>query len=194
MLLPLLACAGLLLTGAAGVAPRVAAQAPAVDPFTNGDAKLMAAAGVVRYAPLAWSGMVTTGTVDGVLGAGRVLWLETAHFRVGSALEPTALPESMEQRRLLLAALQRLKRKLPRVDEQPRRLDPWLRLHLYAQQAEELYADFQQRMGIDTSEFTGGEAPNGSYLGLPDKFLLLLLQKKSDLGRYLHRFCDFEEE
>lgn len=37
--------------------------------------------------------------------------------------------------------------------------------------------------------FPGGkESPNGKYLGLPDKFLLLLFQKRSDLARYTERF------
>jgi hypothetical protein len=185
-------CRGLLLGAAAGLAPPIAAQVPAVDPYTNGDPGVMVTAGVVRYAPLLWSGPVTTKTVDGVLGAGRVLWLETAHFRIGSALEAMAVPDTAEKRHRLQDALRRLGKVLPRVDASSKRVDPWLRLHLYAQQAEELYADFQRRMGIDGSEFTGAAAPNGPFLGLPDKFLLLLVQKKSDLARYLQRFCPRE--
>src|SRR5215831_20852588 len=111
-----------LLLAAAGLAPPIAAQAPAADPYTDGDPALMAAAGVVRYAPLAWSGPVTTKTVDGVLGAGRVLWLETSHFRIGCALEAMALPEAAEKRHHLQDALRRLKTVLPRVDEHSKRV------------------------------------------------------------------------
>ena len=34
----------------------------------------------------------------------------------------------------------------------------------------------------------------GAYLGLPDKFLVLLFQKKSDLARYFERFCNHEAD
>jgi hypothetical protein len=163
--------------------------APPRDPYTGGDSKQMAAAGVVAYAPLPWSGDVTTAEIDNVLGPGRVLWLETAHCRVGCGLRATPLPAAAAKRRYYQDALHRLAGKLPHVDERPKTVDPWLHLHLFAQQAEELYEDLHRRIGIDDSEFTGGQPPHGKYLGLPDKFLLLVLQRKSDLARYLGRYC-----
>jgi len=195
----------LLLLAVAWSAPGAAAQVPAAptraseddevlkagptDPYTNGEPKAMAAAGVVRYAPFPWGNRVGTADIEHVLGVGRILWLETAHCRIGSSLKTIALPQDPEKRRYLYDELQLLKQKLPRIDDHPKNLDPWLRLHLYAQQAEDLYSDFQKRLCIDTSEFTGGGPPNGNYLGLPDKYLLLLFQRKSDLARYLIRFC-----
>ena len=40
----------------------------------------------------------------------------------------------------------------------------------------------------------GKEPRQGKYLGLPDKFLLVLFQKKSDLARYVDRFCGMQAD
>jgi hypothetical protein len=162
-----------------------------VDPYTEGDAARMAAAGIVAYGPFAWGDHLRTTDVDRVLGAGRVLWIETAHFRIGCNLRTAKVPVEAEPKKHLHDEVSRLRKKLPKVKEKPRELDPWLRAHLYAQRAEELYAEFQQLIGVTDADF--GEAldvRSGKYLGMPDKFLLLLFQKKSDLARYLERFCN----
>jgi hypothetical protein len=155
----------------------------------------MAAAGVVAYGPFPWADQLSTDDVDRVLGERRVLWLETAHFRIGSTLAAAPMPEAQTQRKALLDELRDLRRRLPKAPPGPRRLDPWLRLHLYAQRAEDLYASFQRLLGVTDASFAGGpEPPDGRYLGLPDKFLLLLFQKKADLARYLDRFCGVHSE
>lgn len=166
-----------------------------LDPYTAGDAAVMAQAGIVGYGPMPWADGLTTTDVDRVLGERRVLWLETAHFRIGSNLRSWPLPTQQEQKKFALDELKRLKRVLPKVPERPRKLDPWLRLHLYAMRAEAAYADFQERLQIKDGDFPGGDQPRqGKYLGLPDKFLLLLFQPKSDLARYLDRFCGVKAE
>jgi hypothetical protein len=165
--------------------------ASAVDPYTEGDAKTMAAAGVVAYGPFPWVDDKSTADIERVLGDKRILWLETAHFRIGSALPNQNLPPGQDQKRVLLDDLKQLRKKLPRVPERPGRLDPWLRLHLYAGRAEACYAWFQKLLGVTDADFGDGTVPRkGAFFGLPGKFLLLLFQKKSDLARYFDHFCD----
>jgi hypothetical protein len=171
-------------------------KAGLVDPYTDADPKLMAAAGVVAYAPFPWADFKSTTDVDRVLGEKRVLWLETAHFKLASNLKSVALPENKDARRAIHEELKRLHKVLPKVPEKPKRLDPWLRLHLYALRAEDCYRDFQELMGLTDADFPGdGKEPRqGRFLGLPDKFLLLLFQKKSDLARYVDRFCGLQAD
>lgn len=164
------------------------------DPYTGQDPAVMAAAGVVRYGPFPWADFKATTDVDRVLGEGRVLWLETAHFRIGCNLKTVPMPQDQESRKLLLEELRTLRKKLPKVPEKPKKLDPWLRLHLNAQRAEALYSEIRQLLGVTDQTFTGKESPNGPFLGLPDKYLILLFQKKSDMARYMERFCGVQAD
>ena len=151
------------------------------DPFTQADPKAMASAGVVAYGPFVWADQLRTEDVEKVLGPGRFLWLETAHFLIGFNLATTALPEDAEARKLTNAELQRMHKRFAKFPERASKIEPWLRLHLYAQRAEELYAEFQKLIGHDDA--------SGTFLGQKGKFPLLLFQKRSDLARYLDRFC-----
>ncbi len=162
-----------------------------IDPYTGGDQALMAAAGIVAYGPFAWADAFTTADVDRVLGDRRVLWMETAHFRLGLGLKPVNWPEEPDERKALQEEIRQLRKKMPRIQEKPKKLDSWLRLHLYAQRVEACYSDFEKFLGVTDADFPAkGTAPReGAYLGLPGKFLVLLFQKKSDMGRYMDRFC-----
>jgi hypothetical protein len=174
---------------ASGVDDEIAKVA-AKDPYTGGDPAAMAAAGVVAYAPFTWADGNSTEKLDTVLGERRILWMETAHFRIGLSLRSIPISEDQRKRRALLEELAALHRRLPKAPEKPKRLDPWLRLHLYAQRLESLYAEFSTVLGLREEDF-----PEGSkFLGLPDKFLVLLFAKKSDLARYSDRFCGLRED
>ena len=151
------------------------------DPFTGAEPKAMAAAGVTAYGSMMWAGGFRTDDVDKVLGPGRVLWMETKHFRIGYNLASAAPPEDPEARKGLGADLGRMKKRHPRFPERAGKLEPWLRLHLYAHRAEEMYADVAALVGHDDT--------SGTFLGQKDKFPIALFQKKSDLARYLDRFC-----
>ena len=166
------------------------------DPYTNLDPALMAAAGVVAYGPFPWADFKTTANVDTVLGEKRILWMETAHFRIGLSLKSAPIPEEQQKRKALLEEIKQLRKKLPKVQEKPRKLDPWLRLHLYAQRLEACYADFHALIGTTDKDFParGNNPREGAYLGMPDKFLVLLFQKKSDMARYMDRFCGIKED
>jgi len=149
--------------------------------FTGAEPKAMATAGVTAYGSMMWAGGFRTDDVDKVLGPGRVMWLETAHFRIGYSLATAAPPEDPEARKGLAADLGRMKKRHPRFPERAGKLEPWLRLHLYAHRAEEMYAEVAALVGHDDK--------SGTFLGQKDKFALALFQKKSDLARYLDRFC-----
>ncbi len=166
-------------------------KAQARDPYTEAGPEAMARAGVVAYGPFVWADHKSTADIDRVLGQQRMLWMETAHFRIGSALPGQGLPGKQDARKALLEEVKALRKDLPAVPASPRRLDPWLRMHLFAARAERCYADIQALLGVTDADFAGGgDAPGaGPYLGQPDKFLLLLFQKKSDLARYLDRFA-----
>lgn len=152
-----------------------------IDPFTQGDAKSMNALGVVGYGPFPWADDRRTEDLEKVLGEGRLLWLETPHFLIGCSLPASGVPEEPEARKLLNAELQRLNKRCRKVPDRASKLEPWLRVHLYALRAEELYAEIAALVGHD--------AASGTHLGQKAKFPLLLFEKKSDASRYLEHFC-----
>jgi hypothetical protein len=166
-------------------------QAGPIDPYTGGDAEVMKDAGIVAYAPMPWADFLTTADLEKVLGERRILWIETAHFRIGSTFKSMPWPQTPTKKKALQQELKDLHKRLRKVPERPKKIDPWVRLHLYAQRVEGCYADFQKLLGVTDADFPArGTGPReGAFLGQPDKFLLLLFQKKSDMARYMDRFC-----
>ena len=152
--------------------------------------------GVVRYGPFPWADHFSTTDIDKVLGPDRIIWMETEHFRIGLNLKTGPLPEDSQERKALnleCAALNKLCRKIPK---KARKLGPWLRIHLYAQRCEQAYAEFSKLVGVTDKTFQADSKVigKGPYLGLPDKFLLLMFQKKSDMARYMKHFCNTEAD
>jgi len=148
-----------------------------VDPYTRGEAAALARAGYVSFGPFQFGDDRTSDHLVRELGGIPLIFVETAHFRLGSAL-PEYVSGDREERKRLADELERLGERLPRVKPKTKTLDPWLRLHLYAQRLEELYADFAERFDV-------GDGPGpGPYLGMRGKFVVLLLQKESDFARY----------
>lgn len=194
-----LAGAGLVLgaaiaTPAQGRSPGEQQVLPAVDPWTRGEPDALAALGVLGHGPFAWADGVTTAAVDAVLGERRVLWVETRHYRLGCALAGQAVPEAQKQRKALYADLAILHQRLPRIPERPKRLEPWLWALLYAQRLEAHHEAFCKLLGIEEQVFAAGTIGEGPHLGMPDKQLVLLFQKQSDLARYADRFCGLRED
>ncbi len=173
-----------------------AAKLTLQDPYTGNDPQLMAAAGIVAYGPFPWADFHRTEDVDRVLGANRLAWVETAHFRIGFSMKSIGLPAGSSPRKALLDEVKALRKKLPKVPDKPRRLDPWLRLHLAVQRCEQAYGEFLQLIGATDADFPAkGKLPGeGAYLGMPDKYLLLLFHKRSDMARYMERFCNRKED
>lgn len=149
------------------------------DPYTAEDPKLMEKLGVVGYGPLVWANHKRTTDIDKVLGEGRILWMETEHFKIGCNLGFAGAPKDSVARRQLKAEMKRLNKKCRKIPASKGKMGPWLRLHIYAQRAEDLLAEF--------SELSGHNEP-GKQLGQKEKLLLLLFEKKSDLARYMDVF------
>lgn len=164
-----------------------------VDPYTEGSAALMQRAGYVGFGPFSIGGYHGTDEVDKLLGRGRMLWLETEHFKIGTDLPPYPMRGDSTQRKKIREELRALKRIFPRVDVGTNELDPWLRMHLLARRCETVYEDFLERLGRDDSDFPErGRAfalddswmGLGPYLGQHEKFVVLITAKAADFGRY----------
>src|SRR5262245_34678845 len=99
----------------------------------------MQAAGVVSHGPFA----LAEGKSDDVvatLPTSQWIFLETAHLRWASCLGEDTI--EMRDRERVEAELARLRAWLPEVPVKPKKLDPWLRLHLFAMKGEDFYARF----------------------------------------------------
>lgn len=167
-----------------------------IDPYCKGKDEAMRAAGYTSFGPFAFGDDHTSEDIDDLLGDGNLIWIETEHFRLGCAAAPVelkALPTAT--RRSLLAELKRLQRRLQRLDHRRVKvLDRWLRAHLFAQRLEELYERFLLDIGHRDADFAGlpvdldrlepaylGEGP---YLGMREKFSVLIVHRHADMARY----------
>ncbi len=171
-----------------------------VDPYTRGDERAMAKAGYVSFGPFLWGDGHSSEQLAESLGGVPVIFVETEHFRIASTLDSIELGEDRLIKKRVEGELRRLKKRLPRIDVKERELDPWLRLHLYAQRCEELYAEFHELFHIAPDRFNAQSPPRrpgeawamgeGPYLGLHEKFSLLLTQKTGTLARYSAVYLD----
>jgi hypothetical protein len=165
---------------------------PPVDPYTGGEREALDRAGYVSFGPFQFGDGHSSAKVEEVLGF-PLVWVETAHFKLGSSLEKYPLKDAEpDEREKLRDELARLREKLPAVKTKPRELDSWLRLHLFAMRLEELYADFAGRFAAGVEFPAAGAEPGnlgrGPYLGQPDKFSVLLFERESTYGRFSAHF------
>ena len=149
----------------------------------------------MSFGPFRFGDDHTTQQVEGILGGIPLIWVETAHFKLGSGLPECRIGEDKREKERLKAELARLDERLPDVKAKPKKLDPWLRLHLYALRLEDLYAEFQQHFGVKDSDFPMAPSDpskpkpasymgEGPFLGMPSKFTVVIFDRKSHLGRY----------
>lgn len=194
-------CLALLLLGAPSAARAACQDVPDAeqgwqdDPYTDGDAELVRAAGYVSVGRhMVWGDDHGTREITTMLGAVPILWAETPHFRIGSTLPEYKL--QADEKDKIRPELRRLKQRLPGIKDGSRSLDRWLRLHLYAQRLEETYSEFSALLGVSDADFPAegveraADAPymgTGPYLGRRGKYLVLLFETKSALGRYTVR-------
>jgi hypothetical protein len=158
---------------------------PEIDPYTKNDPATLKRAGYVSYGPFRFGDDHTSFHVGEALGGVPLLWVETEHFRLGSSLDKIDYPSERKEKKRLEGELDRLREKLPRLKRKVKEIDPWLRLHLYAQRLEDLYTDFCKRLDISPEDFPEKTKEGaGPYLGMPEKFAVLLCEKKSSFGRY----------
>ena len=161
-----------------------------VDPWTGGDREKAAELGYVQVGSFGWANGERTENVQATMGGLDFVWVETEHFRIGSSLGTYKLPNDRIEKEKLKGEFKEIKAKLRRFKAPKKELDPWMRLHLYALRAEAAYDKFIADFGLEAMA-DNKEAP---YLGHPNKFLLLITQRKSELGRYLRVYEKTENE
>jgi hypothetical protein len=159
---------------------------------------------IVSYGPFAWTEGVRTTDVAETMGGGDVLWLETPHFKIGSTLQSYHLHNDVREQKALEAELTRLKSKLAGFQQVHNRLDPWLRLHLFALRLEDVYEEFATWFGTEAADDPkkAGDAARkaavakkslapGDAEGKP-KIRVLLAARSSSLARYTKHFTERE--
>lgn len=171
---------------------------PAVDPYTAADPAAMQKAGYVAFGNFSFGGKAGgTATIQNTVGGMPILWVETAHFKIGSTLPECRTPSDPERKKVVVEELRRLRERIPTVNDKTKKLDPWLRLHLYALRLEDLYAEFQRLAGVTDASFPkqrgelidGKFVGDGPYLGMEDKFGVLLFEKTGTVGRYFQSYA-----
>lgn len=166
----------LLLAAASFFAPQKKA-ADDVCPWCRNEPALMAKAGVISHGPIA-IGPKGSADIVATLPATQWVFLETAHLRWASSLGPTNV--DLKDRARVEAELAQLRKVLPDVPEKPKKLDPFLRLHLFAMRGENFYARFQALLGVSDADFpekrqsSGPYMGNGRFLGESDKFEVVI--------------------
>lgn len=174
-----------------------------IDPYTKNDPKLIERAGYVSYGPFDFGGVgadaVTTEQIQTSLPYVQIIWIETPHFKIGINLPTYPVPVDLSTRKKLRAELERLAEKIPGINPKARRLDPWLRAHLFAQRAEDVYTEFCDLAGVTDKDFP--QDPDdllltedavymgfGPYLGMKRKYLLLLFDRSGPFEQYMQGY------
>lgn len=191
---------GPLLALLAGLGAQVAPARPQIppDPYTGADPGLMTKVGYVAIGQMPFGQGHGSRDVDELLGSEPLIWIETAHFRIGSALPKLPIRaigdggnEWVERTR---QELKRLAKVLPKVKPDTKELDSWLRAHLVAMRLEDLYTEVCSVLAVRATDFppAPGDDPRqagvfrglGPFLGMREKFTVLLLQRGSSHSRY----------
>lgn len=161
-------------------------------PWCKNDAALMERAGVISHGPLS---IGPKGSEDIVarLPSSQWTFLETAHLRWASALG--ACNVEMEDKKRVYAELDRLREMLPDVPKEPKRLDPFLRLHLFAMKGEDFYARFQKLLRVTDADFPAERRLDrpfmgaGKFLGEKDKFEVVIHSTRSTHALFVNEFA-----
>ena len=144
------------------------ANDPVNCPYTGGDPKILEAVGIVSLGGFPFGKEDSTAELDEYLGSNDVRWIETRHFKIGMGLGPCKIDRKEKAR--ILVELKRLAVHMPAIKpENIRVLDPWLRAHIYAQRAEDLWAQMQSILGVSDADFPDGIEPwdtQGKYMGI----------------------------
>lgn len=183
----------LAMLAAALLAPAAAGQDDAdgmepfeeVDPYTQGEAAAVGRLGYRSLGPFPFMGPHRTDTVALELGGVPVLFVETEHFRIATTLTSYAYRSDRDEKEKLEEELERFEERLGDFDQVKRKtLDPWLRLHLFAQRAEEAFDAFVEWFDIEPDDYSIW----GPHLGQREKYVVVLCQRQSEYGRFLRRF------
>lgn len=155
-----------------------------VCPYTKGERELEERLGYARFGLIPWRNGEVSSVVQENMGGIPMIWVETEHFRIGSSLGTYKTGKDKQERLRVKEEIGRLKKKLGKLRTHKKEIDPYLRLHIYAQRAEDLYESFVKDFHIEPEPL----AQRGAHLGHKNKFLLLLCQRKSEYGRYIRTY------
>jgi hypothetical protein len=110
-------------------APARAGSPQGPDPYTAGDEAALGKAGYVSFGPFEFGTNHTTTDVEALLPNEPLVWIETAHFRIGSALPALSITSSKDREWVtkVREELMQVALRLPSVNPNTSRLDPWLR-------------------------------------------------------------------
>jgi len=186
--------AGWIAGTALGLAAALAAPDDVADPYTEGEPERVARAGYAALGAFEWSGGAPTSRVEAILGVGPLRWIETEHFRIGSALPAYDVPNADEES--VRAELKALRERLPGLSSRREDLDPWLRAHLFAARLEAHYDQVCALLGVSDQDVAAERGPRGEqadmgsgpYLGMRHKYDVLLLETQASLARYGEAF------
>ncbi len=159
----------------------------ATDPYTRGQRAGLDAAGYMSLGPFPWCEGFTTDEIAREIAV-PVLWVETEHFRIGSTLQSYKIASDRIEKKRLAEELAALERIFPTAKFPTAKLDPWLRLHLYARRIEKMHTEFSTAFSVSDADFdeSGANGPPiapGAHLGMPLKFTVLLAERRSTLAR-----------
>ena len=167
------------------------------DPYTKGgDPELVKAAGYVAIGSEAEFEFGPSGQNSKSLGEHLpyldLYWAETAHFKICVSLPKVKV--TGKERDKIRAELTRMQERLPEVDPRTRQLDPWLRMHLYAQRMEDHYREMQSFLGVEDAMFAelNGTHPMGQeylgigpYMGMQQKYELVILPSEGSYTDFM---------
>ena len=174
-----------------------------IDPVHQQRPAVMAKLGYVSYGPFEFGQRgrkpATTDQIDAHISHAQILWVETAHFRIGSSLETWAVPfDPKTRKKKFRTELTELKKVLPKVKPKSRTLKPWLRLHLIAARMEALYSEVLEWTGTTDAEFPTGDKlviagrgrylGHGPYLGMKNKYLVFVTGRSGAYADYVRTF------
>lgn len=168
------------------------------DPYTEEEGA-WEAAGYFGKDKFDWGDGHSTVDIDAALGGAQVVWLETEHFKIGVSLGLYTIDvNSKEEKAKIREELKELRKILPEVPAKPKKLDRWLQAHLWAMRLEAQYDQIEELLGVTPEMFPTGPGQTvdgkymgeGPYLGMKSKFLVLLFDKESAVGRYRQRFMN----
>lgn len=164
---------------------------PAACPYCRGEPERMRAAGIASHGGFEF-GKTDTASIAAFFPGVEIHWIESTHFELGFA--DAGARADFEDKKAFEAELERLAAVLQDVPTRTRTLDPWLRMHLYAQRCEDIYARFLELMQVEQSDFPDGtkvwmlDTPywgEGPHVGQKGKFEVLVLPNKSLFSDYV---------
>jgi hypothetical protein len=175
-----------------GAATAQKPKPPEVCPYCKNDPVLMQRAGVVSHGPIA-IGPKGSDAILAKLPTSQWTFLETAHIRWASSLGTCNV--DMEDKKRVYPKLDRLRELLPDVPKEPKKLDPFLRLHVFALEGEDFYARFQKLLRVTDADFPEERRLDrpfmgaGRFLGEKDKFEIVIHASRSTHALFTSEFA-----